>query len=406
MVTDETPPSDNEPSNRDLVIGGMLSIGGNLLISIAMNIQKYALMQLKKRGICEDDYTKSRLWWIGIILMIIGEIGNFLAYGFAPATTVAPLGTTTVIANAYIASLYLGEKVRWQDILGTLVIIVGVFLILTFSTTRDDRLDAAQLKQHLTQWSFIFYLAVEAVVFIVCLYLIKVHLFKHATLYLIPAAILASLTIIGAKAVASMLELSWSGNMQLLYPIFYFMVLLMIVTAVLQVRYVTKAMQEFESTVVVPTNFVFFTISAILAGIFFYQEFMGLTYIQIVMFLYGCGFCFVGVAFITEGRETPSDVSTEKTKLHRSWKSKQKTKDLVSDLDFSRHKVQPAKILTESSSLDLSSNDEETPPSPTITVHFKINQDQNKESEILFNHYTVINRKTTNDTKRGIHNVY
>ena len=33
----------------------------------------------------------------GIILMIFGEIGNFSAYGFAPASLVAPLGTTTVI---------------------------------------------------------------------------------------------------------------------------------------------------------------------------------------------------------------------------------------------------------------------------------------------------------------------
>ncbi len=30
-------------------------------------------------------------------LMIVGEIGNFSAYGFAPATLVAPLGTTTVV---------------------------------------------------------------------------------------------------------------------------------------------------------------------------------------------------------------------------------------------------------------------------------------------------------------------
>ena len=35
----------------------------------------------------------------GIILMVFGEIGNFSAYGFAPASLVAPLGTTTVIGE-------------------------------------------------------------------------------------------------------------------------------------------------------------------------------------------------------------------------------------------------------------------------------------------------------------------
>jgi hypothetical protein len=31
--------------------------------------------------------------------MVLGEVGNFSAYGFAPASLVAPLGTTTVIGK-------------------------------------------------------------------------------------------------------------------------------------------------------------------------------------------------------------------------------------------------------------------------------------------------------------------
>ena len=31
--------------------------------------------------------------------MVFGEIGNFSAYAFAPASLVAPLGTTTVIGK-------------------------------------------------------------------------------------------------------------------------------------------------------------------------------------------------------------------------------------------------------------------------------------------------------------------
>lgn len=42
-------------------------------------------------------YTRDPLWWSGILLMGLGEIGNFSAYGFSPASLVAPLGTTTVV---------------------------------------------------------------------------------------------------------------------------------------------------------------------------------------------------------------------------------------------------------------------------------------------------------------------
>lgn len=32
-------------------------------------------------------------------MMVLGEVGNFTAYAFAPASLVAPLGTTTVIGK-------------------------------------------------------------------------------------------------------------------------------------------------------------------------------------------------------------------------------------------------------------------------------------------------------------------
>jgi hypothetical protein len=31
--------------------------------------------------------------WLGFLLMNVGEGGNFISYGFAPASIVAPLGT-------------------------------------------------------------------------------------------------------------------------------------------------------------------------------------------------------------------------------------------------------------------------------------------------------------------------
>ena len=47
----------------------------------------------------KSHYTRNPLWWLGVSLMIFGEVGNFSAYGYAPASLVAPLGTTTVIGE-------------------------------------------------------------------------------------------------------------------------------------------------------------------------------------------------------------------------------------------------------------------------------------------------------------------
>ena len=45
-----------------------------------------------------------------------------------------------------------------------------------------------------------------------------------------------SLTVIGAKAVSSMLSLTFRGYNQLVYPIFYLMLLVMVVTAIGQIK--------------------------------------------------------------------------------------------------------------------------------------------------------------------------
>lgn len=76
-------------SNKRLLIGVTLSVLGNLLISVAMNIQKHSHNQLAET---KQSYLKSMTWWCGLFLMVMGEIGNFTAYGFAPASLVAPLG--------------------------------------------------------------------------------------------------------------------------------------------------------------------------------------------------------------------------------------------------------------------------------------------------------------------------
>merc|ERR1711976_527223 len=99
-----------------------------------------------------------------------------------------------------------------------------------------------------------------------------------------------------------MLQLTLGGDMQLTYGVFWFMLIGMAVAVVIQLKFLNQAMQLYESSIVVPTNFVFFTISAIVAGIIFYKEFWGMSALDIFMFLFGCMMSFAGVYFITAGR--------------------------------------------------------------------------------------------------------
>ncbi|XP_061459745.1 NIPA-like protein 2 isoform X4 [Rhineura floridana] len=215
-------------ANQTLLLGILLAIIGNILISISLNLQKWSHLRLMRQA-NQKPFYRSKLWWCGIILMGTGEMGNFAAYGFASIMVIAPLGNVAVIGSAVISVLFLKENIRSEGIL-------------------------------------------------------------------------ASLNVISVKAVATMIALSVRSNMQLTYPVFYIMLILMVLTCVFQVKFLNQAMKLYSEAEVIPMNYVFFTISAVVAGAIFYQEFQDASLLSGFMFLFGCFLSFVGVFIITRKR--------------------------------------------------------------------------------------------------------
>lgn len=54
---------------------------------------------------------------------------NSVSYAFAPASIVAPLGTTALIANCFIAPVLLQEKFRKQDVVGIALSVAGAVIV-------------------------------------------------------------------------------------------------------------------------------------------------------------------------------------------------------------------------------------------------------------------------------------
>ena len=68
-----------------------------------------------------------KAWWVAIVCMFVGEIGNFLAYGMAPASLVSPLGAITVISNAVLSKVILNEPMPRQKAVGVVLALVGAY---------------------------------------------------------------------------------------------------------------------------------------------------------------------------------------------------------------------------------------------------------------------------------------
>uniref|UniRef100_A0A8B9VUM3 NIPA like domain containing 2 n=1 Tax=Anas zonorhyncha TaxID=75864 RepID=A0A8B9VUM3_9AVES len=284
------------------LLGVLLAAASNFLISVSLSIQKCAHLRLACQTEPKPYYT-SKLWWCGIILLGLGEVGNFTAYGFAPIALVAPLGCVSVIGTAVISVLFLKQTVRAADILGGTLAVAGTYLLVTFAPNVPQELTARRVQNNLVSWPFLVYVILEIITFCILLYFYKRKAVKHIMILLMMVALLASLTVIAVKAVASMITLSVKGKMQLTYPVFYIMLILMATSCVFQVKFLNQAMHLYEATAVVPINFMLFTTSAIVSGVIFYQEFQSAALLSVFMFLFGCLLSFLGVFVIARNKK-------------------------------------------------------------------------------------------------------
>ncbi|CAG8515616.1 14194_t:CDS:2, partial [Acaulospora colombiana] len=193
-------------------IGVIFAVTGNILISVALNIQKNAHNELRKlhqldqldyeayignrlyssesnthnldttdtegyevlldpEQYSEKNYLHSKSWWAGILLMIVGELGNFIAYAFAPASVVAPLGTVALISNVILAPIMLKETFRTQDLAGILIAIIGAVLVVLTSKSEEVKLSPGAIWAAIKQPQFTIYLFITCALAVSLLYL-------------------------------------------------------------------------------------------------------------------------------------------------------------------------------------------------------------------------------------------
>nr|XP_020655726.1 NIPA-like protein 3 isoform X1 [Pogona vitticeps]XP_020655727.1 NIPA-like protein 3 isoform X1 [Pogona vitticeps] len=296
-------------SYKENLIGALLAIFGHLLISIALNLQKYSHIRLAG---CKDHraFFKTKTWWGGLFLLFLGELGVFSAYAFAPLSLIVPLGAVSVIASAIIGVIFIKEKWRPKDFLRRYVLsflgcglaVVGTYLLITFGPNSHEAMTGENITKHLVSWPFLLYMLVEIILFCLLLYFYKERKANYIVVILLLVALLGSMTVITVKAVAGMIVVSIRGNLQLGYPIFYIMVVCMVATSAFQATFLTQASQLYDACQIAGVGYILSTAVAITAGATFYLDFIREDVLHICMFALGCLTAFLGVFLITRNK--------------------------------------------------------------------------------------------------------
>jgi magnesium transporter len=116
-------------------------------------------------------------------------------------------------------------------------------------------------------------------------------------------------TALSTKGVASLL--SYKFFHMVTFPVTYLLIAVLVSTALLQIKYLNRALQRFDSTQVIPTQFVLFTLSVIIGSTVLYRDFEKATSDRVIKFVAGCMLTFAGVYLITSNRPRSQDYDEE-----------------------------------------------------------------------------------------------
>ena len=280
----------------------------------------------------EKNYLRSPYWWLGMVLMVVGEGGNFLAYGFAPASIVSPLGVVALISNCIIAPFMLKEPFRKRDFFGVVVAIAGAVTVVLSANNSNPKLGPDDIWHRIKTWEFETYLAVTLTLILILTFASNRYGEKSILIDLGLAGLIGTFetrkvsemrmrsqwklimitggyTVLSTKGVASLLSYTlWRA---LTFPVTYLFIAILAGSAVMQIKHVNRALQRFDSTRVIPTQFVLFTLSVILGSAILYRDFERTSGQSAAKFVGGCTLTFVGVYLLTTGDRSQEDSVSE-----------------------------------------------------------------------------------------------
>ncbi|CAD7945060.1 unnamed protein product [Amoebophrya sp. A120] len=321
------------------IIGILCHMGGNIGTALGLCLQKRGHLdcqeqaeKLRGDGNADDlaqPYYKSKRWLTGLIVYLSSQILTALAFMFAAQSALAPLLPSTLVANSFFARSLLNEKITKYDIRGMVLIAIGAGLVVSGAPVVDP--PSGDEHEHLDA-VFIDYF-IEPV-FLVCGSLIG--LFSFSTLALVSrrkqelretpeivsdkqlhvesvvlghtmlSGVFSGLTVTFFRCTSLLLTDVISNNRPRIlanYP-FYLFAALAVLTGVLMMREINRALKYGDATITVAMNIAFSLLFQVALGQFYWQEWKRFEEAWwLVLFLSGIIFSLAAALYPTFARQ-------------------------------------------------------------------------------------------------------
>ncbi|CAI0376899.1 unnamed protein product [Linum tenue] len=260
--------------------GLILAVASSAFIGSSFILKKKGLNRAAasgtRAGVGGYTYLLEPLWWAGMITMIVGEIANCVAYVYAPAVLITPLGALSIIISAILAHFMLNERLQKMGVVGIVSCIVGSVVIVIHAPQEHTPSSVEEVWNLATQPAFVMYVAATvSAVFALILHFEPRSGQTNMLVYLGICSLMGSITVVSVKAIGIAIKLTLDGINQITYPQTWFFLMVAGICVITQLNYLNKALDTFNATLISPVYYVMFTTLTIAASAIMYKDWAG-----------------------------------------------------------------------------------------------------------------------------------
>lgn len=289
------------------IIGVTLAIASGVFIGSSFVFKKKGLLESteKSGGVAGEGYgyLKSTMWWSGMILMVVGEACNFVAYAFTQAILVTPLGALSVVLSAILSSIFLKERLSFQGKVGCLQCVLGAIIIVMHAPEQGAADTSIETFKHLMlSVGFLVYASIAVALSLFLVFYCGPRWGKtNMLVYITICSLIGSLSVVFTQGIGGAIVHSVTVENQFTNWFVYLVLILTLVTLAIEIIYLNKALNIFNTAVVTPTYYVIFTTLTIVSSIVFYRGFDA-SPINVVTCVFGFLIICSGVALLQHSR--------------------------------------------------------------------------------------------------------
>ena len=281
---------------------------------MGIQLQKLSLMQHP------DDVSPWRQvkWVLGFYLIFSGSLIDFLAFGLAPQSLLAPLAALTLIWNIFMSSRFLGETYTRFDIYATATIFFGTVVTIIYADHKEETFTLEELKALYRRTKMVTY-SVLMPLFIGTHYAGTVFIGRaqaeqpprwvsnkwkqlQMVCYAGFAGSIGGQSLLFAKSTVELIKDAIAGQGVFKELETYVIMGMMVFCLYNQIMFLNGGLKRFDALYVVPVYQAYWIISGTLGGLVYFKEFDTMTNAAFAAFVFGVSITIGGVLLLTKSR--------------------------------------------------------------------------------------------------------